>query len=132
MHHHRPFHRLPTRLVATGTLAAALLVLGACASTPMPTEDLAVADAAVARASATRTQQQAPVELAVAVGKLSSARAAVVAGDADRARRLAQQAALDAQVAEVHADAVQSTAAARESEEAARVLREEIVRKTPR
>lgn len=122
----------PLRPVALTLLACAALTLGACATAPVPMQEMAVAEAAVLRANGSRTGQHAPAELAVAVAKLNSARTALAAGNSDQARRLAHEATLDAQVAELHADAVQATAAARESEDAARVLREEIIRKTPR
>ena len=122
----------PLRPVALTLMVCVVLSLGACATSPLPMQEMAVADAAVLRANGSRTGQHAPAELAVAVAKLNSARVAMAAGNTDQARRLAHEATLDAQVAELRADAVQSAAAARESEEAARVLREEIIRKTPR
>ena len=125
-------HPRPLRPAALMLLACAVLSLGACASRPLPMQEMAVADAAVLRANGARTGQHAPAELAVAVAKLNSARTAMAAGNTDQARRLAHEATLDAQVAEQRADAVQSAAAARESDEAARALREEIIRKTPR
>lgn len=114
-------------------LAAALaLLLGGCASTPVPVEKMAVAEAAVQRASTTSTSETAAMQLRVATDKLAAARSALAGGDTARAGRLAEQAELDAQVAELHAQSVRSTKAAQETEDAARVLREEINRKTPR
>lgn len=129
-------HNPPTRsgrqlLAATGLLAG-MALLGACASPPAPVEQLAVAEAAVQRASTTSTQETAPMELRVAIDKLAAARSALVAGDRDRARQLAEQAEVDAQVAEIHAQARRSEAAARETQDAARVLREEMDRRPPR
>jgi hypothetical protein len=118
--------------VTAVALGAAVLLASGCASTPMPVEELAVAEAAVQRASTASTRESAPAELGVAVAKLASARSAVTAGDAGRARLLADEATVDAQVAEMRAQAVRASKAARESEDAARVLREEINRKTPR
>ena len=120
-------------LVALLALSSSvLLALGGCASAPVPTAQLAVAQAAVDRASNTSTTEVAPTELGVAVGKLASARSAVVAGDNERARRLAIEAAVDAQLAETRAQTVRANKAARDSDEAARALREELNRKTPR
>ncbi len=87
---------------------------------------------AVQRAGTTTTAETAAAELRVATDKLAAARSALSAGDHDRARRLAEQAELDAQVAQLHAQATRSTLAAQETQDAARVLREEIARKTPR
>ena len=113
-------------------IAATLtLVLGGCASAPPPLEAMAVAEAAVQRASTANTREMAPAELGIAVDKLARARSAVVAGDPERARRLADEATLDAQLAELRAQSARSALAARESQDAARVLREEIARKLP-
>jgi hypothetical protein len=121
-----------TTLTTLAAASAVLLALGGCASTPMPTEQLAVAEAAVQRANTTSTQEAAPAELATAVGKLARARTAVTAGDAMLARRMADEATVDAQLAEQRASAKRAALAATESESAARVLREEINRKTVR
>ncbi len=121
-----------TTLTTLAATSALVLALGGCASTPMPTEQLAVAEAAVQRANTTSTQESAPAELATAVGKLARARTAVTAGDAMLARRMADEATVDAQLAEQRAAAKRAGLAASESENAARVLREEINRKTVR
>ena len=106
--------------------------LAACASPPETDVPMAVAEAAVQRASSTATGELAPNELRVATGKLADARAAIARGDFDRALRLAEQVQVDAQVAELHAQAQRSRAAAVESEAAARALREELSRKAAR
>jgi hypothetical protein len=124
----RPFRRLPW---AGASMAALLLTVG-CASTPMPTQEMAVASAAVARADNTTTSEAAPAELRTAVMKLASAQSAMAAGDAVRARRLAEQAVVDAELAELTAQAVMARRSAEEVESAARALRDEINRQTPR
>lgn len=121
-----------TRPLTLAAAALAVAVLGACASTPPPVAQMAVAEAAVKRAGSASTTEMAAAELRVATDKLAAARSALTAGDHDRARQLAEQAALDAQVAELHAQAMRSTKAAQETQDAARVLREEIARKAPR
>ena len=106
--------------------------LGGCASTPVSVEKMAVAESAVQRANTSSTSENAATELQIAVAKLASARQAVNNKDYDRARQLAEQAEVDAQVAELHAQSTRSRKAAQESQDAARVLREEINRKTTR
>jgi hypothetical protein len=123
--------RLKVLSVLTALTTAGSLALGGCASTPAPLEQMAVADAAVKRANNASTVESAPAELAVAVAKLNSARDAQNAKDYERARRLAEQAEVDAQVAEVRAQSVRQRKAAQESQDAARALREEIGRKAP-
>ncbi len=125
----------PTRGAAVGPPLLALLLAGGlagCASPPETDVPMAVASAAVQRASVTATAEMAPVQLRRATTKLADARAALAAGDAAQALRLAEQATLDAQVAELHAQAERSRLAARETEAAARALREELNRKAVR
>lgn len=112
--------------------AAGLILLGGCASAPVPKEQLAVAEAAVKQASSAATGEGAPLELRVATDKLAGARAAVASGDMVRARQLAEQAELDARVAELHAQTTRSRKAAEESQNAARALSEELDRKVVR
>ena len=112
--------------------ACVTLLLSACASVPLPSEQMAVAEAAVQRANTRTTTEFAAAELQIATQKLVSARQAVANKDYERARQLAEQADLDAQVAELHAQSVISRKAAQESQDAARALLEEINRKAPR
>lgn len=113
-------------------LASSLLILAGCASSPKPVEKLAVAESAVARASTTTTSENAPAELQIAIAKLASARDAAEREDYARAAELAEQAEVDAQVAQLHAQSVRSRRSADESKNAAEALREEINRKMPR
>ncbi len=113
-------------------LASSLAVLSGCASTPEPTATMAVAEAAVRHADTTSTSENAPAELQLAKDKLASAHQALARKDFDRARQLAEQVEVDAQVAQLHAQANRSAKAAKESQDAARVLSEEINRKTVR
>jgi hypothetical protein len=122
----------PATMLALALASSLVLVLGACASAPVPTEKLAVAEAAVERANTAGTSENAPGELQIALAKLASARQAVADEDYERARRLAEQAEVDAQVAELHAQSARSLKAAQESQAAARALTDEINRKTPR
>lgn len=114
------------------TLAVALVALAGCASTPPPTEKLAVADAAVQRANTTSTSESSAVELKIATNKLAAARQAMDAKDYELAGRLAEQATVDAQVAELRSQSARSRQAAQESMDASRVLSEEINRKSVR
>jgi len=128
---HIAFSRRPAVLLSCA-FAAALLLLGGCASAPVPKEQLAVAEAAVKQASSAATGEGAPLELRAATDKLAGARAAVASGDMVRARQLAEQAELDARVAQLHAQTTRSRQAATESQSAARALSEELDRKAVR
>ena len=127
----RPLARTGPALVLAVTLTA-LTTLTGCASPPAPVEQLAVAEAAVQRASTASTTEMAAPELRVATDKLDAARSAMADDDRDRARRLAEQAEVDALVAEMQAQARRSVKAAQETQDAARVLREEMDRRPPR
>lgn len=79
---------VPAALLAVSAVAW----LGGCASTPVPTTEMAVAEAAVKRASTSSTSENAPAELQLATDKLASARQAVASKDYERARQLADEA----------------------------------------
>jgi hypothetical protein len=138
MNHHRlsaPSHRKTAR--AAQPFGRALLVLvaaltvSACATTPPPTEQIAVTTAAVSHAAAAGSGQGAPIDLAMARDKLRRANLALAAQDNEQALRLAQQAHVDALVAEATTEASKARKSAQEVQEASRVLREEMSRKTP-
>ena len=110
-------------------LAAAVLLIGGCASVPLSTEPMAAAETAVQHATTTSTNENAPAQLALATTKLADARKAAAAKDYARATMLAEEVQVDAQNAEAHAQAVRSQKAAQESQDAARALVEEANRK---
>ena len=107
----------------------ALAVLAACASTPPPKSELAVAEAAVANASSAGALQWAPAELRSAQDKLVRAQAAMAAKENAQALTLAMEANADAQLAVAATRAAKAQRAADEVQEANRVLREEMARK---
>ena len=109
-------------------LAAPMLALAACASTPVYDLQLAAAESAVSNANTDSTQLDAGAELRVATDKLSRAKEAADKRQAVLALQLAQQAELDAQLAVLTARSARALRAAQVSEVAARVLREEIER----
>ncbi|EWC42095.1 DUF4398 domain-containing protein [Pseudomonas stutzeri] len=91
------------------SLFLALLFLGGCASDPAPVEQLRLTELAVAQARSLESAQ-AYDELAQAETKLDAARAALEAGENREARLLAEQAELDARLAEARVLADQRTA----------------------
>ena len=115
-------------LVLLSTLS---LGLGACASSPMPTDQIAVTTAAIAHAEAAGGQALASAEMGMARDKLRLANLAVAAREPVQARRLAQQAQVDALLAEAKAESSKSQKAADEVQSASRALREEMARKAP-
>ncbi len=86
-----------------GAIIAAML-LTACASAPQRIP-IARAEQAIAHAVKNNAEATAGIDLRSGRTKLSKAKAAERNGDAERARRLAEQAIIDAQLAEAKAQA---------------------------
>jgi hypothetical protein len=100
----------------------------ACASAPMPVDKLAVAKNSVERAEQAQAAQFAQVELSTARSKLAAAQSAADKRDADAAARLADQAEVDAQLAEYTARAKQQQQLVDEMDASLRDLRNETLR----
>jgi septal ring factor EnvC (AmiA/AmiB activator) len=103
----------------------------ACAATPMPVDKLAVAKSSVDRAEQAQAAQFAQVELTSARNKLAAAQAAADKKDAETAARMADQAEVDAQLAEFTARAKQQEQLVNEMDASLRDLRNETLREKP-
>ncbi len=104
--------------------AAAVAALGGCASTPVPNEKIAVAQASLQRAEQNGAPEYAPVELATARDKLARAQAAAAHHDDLPATQLAEQANVDAQLAEATSSEKQSAKAAAQFDASLQALRQ--------
>jgi hypothetical protein len=111
-------------------LAFAAVLASACASTPMPTEKLAVGNDAIQRAEKAGAAEFAAAELALARDKLQRAYHGAEKRDlpAVEVNRLAEQAIADAHFAEAAAQAGKAKAALEEAENNLRALQEEAER----
>lgn len=108
---------------------ASVLTLGACASKGvMPVTDLANARASITQAESAGATQKAPVELLTAREKLGQAEAAVRAENFVQARRLAEAASADAELAERKARAAKAQEAAMELGRANATLERELTK----
>lgn len=116
----------------TVAACAALAALTGCATTRMPTDHFALAQASIERAAQAGATELAPVELQAAREKLAAAEASphnsagVIA-----AARLADEADVDAHVAEASAQAARSRRAALELDRSLDALRAEASRSAP-
>ncbi len=115
------------RLFMTGCIGSALLI-SACASTPAPTDALKAADQAIARAEEARVADYASPELTSARDKLVAARAAVQKEQMEVARRLADEAKLDAELATAKAEAARAKGITTEMQKNIETLRQETQR----
>ena len=113
-----------------GIAAAAAIFMAGCASTPPPTEQMAVSRAAVSNASSAGGSEFAPLLLKSAMEKMDGAERAMTDKKYDQARQLAEQAQIDAQLVEATARSAKAQKAADALKEDARILRQEIDRKT--
>ena len=112
---------------------AAVLALGAwmvaCASPASPQEAITRAEVSIRKADEVGASQVAALDLLKAREKLENARdRARHRGSWTEARRLAEQAEVDAQLAEERARALQAEENAREMQRSIEILREEISR----
>src|ERR1700722_5108074 len=105
--------------------AAVTLGLAACASTPIPNEKIAVAKDSVKRAEQSGAPELAPVEMAAARDKLARAEKPPASRDLQPATQLAEQANVDAQLAEATAQQQRSRKAAMEFDASMQTLRSE-------
>jgi hypothetical protein len=115
-----------------GAIACAAMTFGlaACASTPIPNEKIAVAKASVQRAEQSGAPELAPVEMAAARDKLARAEKAAADRNAEPATELAEQANVDAELAEATARQQRSHKAAVEFDTSMQALRSESMRST--
>ena len=112
------------------SIAVAALALAGCATTPAPTEQVAVARVAVADAVSAGGAEYAPGALRNAQEKLDRGNAAMAAREYNDARRYAEEAEVDAKLASVTARSSKAQRAVTELELGIRALQEEIARAT--
>jgi hypothetical protein len=111
--------------LTAAAIALSFIATGAYAKSPVADETIAVAKAAVQRAEQSGAPQAAPVELASARDKLSRAEKENADHHAKPAIALADQATIDAQVAEAMAQKERAAKAAAEFDASMSTLRQE-------
>lgn len=102
--------------------------LGACSSGPPPKQDLSLSQAAVRKAEAAGANDYAPVQLRAAQLKLEKAQTQIEKKNHKYARRLLQQATVDAELAEASAEASKSGRAYEELQQSIDLMKQEIAR----
>ncbi|MFO8086672.1 MAG: DUF4398 domain-containing protein [Bacteroidales bacterium] len=111
----------------------AVFGLVACAAkVSPPSSQLATATLAINQAESAGAYESAPVELRDARQKLEKARQAMNRKDNLTAKRLAEQATVDANLAEAKARTAKSQKMLQEIKDSIRILQEEIDRKSAR
>jgi hypothetical protein len=115
-------HRI-NRLGAAVIVLAAMAAFAGCASTPPPNDKIAVAQAALSRAEQNGAPEYAPVQLSTARDKLARAQSAQADHKYLPASELAEQANIDAQLAEATADEQKSEKAGAQFDASMQALR---------
>lgn len=115
----------------SGVISGAALLMAGCASMPPPSEQMAVSKAAVTRAVSAGGNEFASIEMKAAQEKLERANQALEKEDYENARWLAEQAQIDATLAEKKAQSAKAQKAANVIQNDIRILSEEINRKSP-
>ena len=117
---------MTTGIAAVVIFLSMLLSVGAlslgCAAPRSSTRAVSQAELAVNDATVSEADAYAPVDVRLAREKLDRAQAAYDGGDYDRARRLAEEALVDAQLAEARAENESASAEARALESDVEVL----------
>jgi len=120
------------RFLACAALLGALLALGGCASVPRPEGELSAADLAFRKAEQADAAHHAPLEMREARDQLERARLAAQDERYLEARRLAETAEVDAQLAESKARAARARTAEQEIRQDIESLRAEAQRSADR
>jgi len=117
------------RWIGIPLVCSVLGVTGCSASRP-PVAEVAQADLAVRQAAESKAPVYAPTELRVAEEKLSSAHDAMATDEYTEARRLAEQATVDARLAQARGNAADAQRNTQELRKTIDVLRTEAARPT--
>ena len=112
--------------------AAVVVGLAACASDPAPEAEVAAAEVAVDQAEQANAPAQASGPYELARDKLQRARDAMEDGENIEARLLAEQALVDAQLAEAQARSEVARQNAAELRASIETLQDELARRAPR
>lgn len=115
---------------ATTTALAVVLALAGCASAPIPTEQFALAQAGIESAATAGATEYAPLELKTARDKLAAAQRAVDAKEYPAASALAEEASVDAKLAQTKAESQKAEKSARDIQDSLKTLLDEINRNT--
>lgn len=122
--------RARSKGMLAATLAAAALATACASGGDRPTEELVRARTLVEQAESGGAQQYAAADLERARSKLLAAEDAAESGDQEEARRLAEQAMVDAEYAAAETARVKSERSAQELQQSIESLRGEAQRGT--
>jgi hypothetical protein len=117
-------------VAVAATSLATLLALVGCASAPIPTEQFAVSKTAIDSATTAGATEYAPLEIKTARDKLDAAQRAVDEKEYRKSAALAEEAQVDAKLAETKALSAKAKKSVAETQDNLRTLLEEVNRNT--
>ncbi len=115
-----------TRLTGIALLSSVLAA--GCASIPAPDSQMTRTKSAISQADQAGARNYAPLDFRAASKKYDAAVAAMKAEDYDTARRLAEEAEVDANLAQTRSESAKAVASVEQIRESIKTLREEIDR----
>jgi hypothetical protein len=118
----------PRRTTSIGAAIVAGVMIAGCSTHRPPTAKVATADVAIRQAEEAEAPEYAPLELRLAREKLEKARRAMDDDEDERARRLSEEAFVDAQLAQAKARAEKARRHADEMERSVEALKSEAER----
>jgi hypothetical protein len=120
------------RAVLGMLIAMTILLMAGCAAKVAPIENISNAQMAIKEAEESDAAVYAPLELKLATDKLSQARTALQAEEYEEARRLANEALLDAKLAEAKSRSEVAKKITQDLRDSIETLRQEIERSEQR
>jgi len=121
-------HAKPQNIHKFVASIAAVILMAGCAGTPPPVEQMALSRDEVVNASSAGSNEYAPIELRLAMEKMATAEQAMKDKNYDLARKMAEQAQVDAKLAGAMSGSAKAKKAADALQEDSRILRQEINR----
>jgi len=118
-------YKLNSRLCVA---ALALIILSACSGTPKPRTEIALSNSALQNAEVAGAQDLAPIELRKAREKQALADSAMSREKFTTAKQLAEQAAVDAELAKAKSEAEKSRQALNEVKDSIKLIQTELKR----
>jgi len=125
---HNSITQMPSGLRPLSLLLLLSLTGLAACSSPPPAKELQAAELSITNAEKARVADYASPELGEARNKLAAAKAAVNEGDMDDAKRLAEQARVDAELATAKASAAKAAVVNTEMQDSTETLKAEMDR----
>jgi len=117
------------KMASYGLILSSLCLTISCASSKPPTEQVARTEAAINQANQVGAQDYAPLQLRNARKKLTQAKSLIQHKKYDEAKRMAERAKVDAELAEETSLSKKAQDAVKQLKESIKILKQEIQEK---